>query len=108
MIPDTSIPTTELDFRPPWLLKNPHVQTIFAKSQTTPPGLMQATAETRDIFVEADGETVHLQGLYAPQPEKNHHGLVLLLHGWLGCIESTYMCNRGEFLYQQGFQFRLD
>lgn len=101
--------TPALDFQPPFLLKNPHVQTILAKSQPTPAGPMHAVAETQDIFVEADGETVHLRGTYAPQPNGSSNGLVLLLHGWLGCIESTYMCNRGEFFYQQGFSvFRLN
>jgi hypothetical protein len=60
------------------------------------------------LTVKTD-ETVYLTGLFSPQPKQTAKGLVILLHGWLGCAQSTYMLGRGEQLYQQDYEiFRLN
>jgi predicted alpha/beta-fold hydrolase len=55
------------------------------------------------------GEGVRLQGYYSPQTENSPKGLVLLLHGWLGSVNSDYVVVIGEYLYRQGYAiFRLN
>lgn len=56
------------------------------------------------------GRGVRLQGFYSPQPNAGTcRGLVVLLHGWEGCTQSTYMISTGALLYREGFEvFRLN
>ena len=99
----------DLNFKPHWLLRNPHVQTIVGSRMSTRPGLMSQAGQAMLLTVGAEGQTVRLTGVYSPHPPETRRGLVLLLHGWLGSIEATYMLNRGEFLYRQGYSiFRLN
>jgi predicted alpha/beta-fold hydrolase len=50
-----------------------------------------------------------LQGFYSQQRQGRVKGLVLLLHGWLGCSEASYVSVLGEYLYRQGYNiFRLN
>ncbi|WP_233341651.1 YheT family hydrolase [Robiginitomaculum antarcticum] len=50
---------------------------------------------------------VRLSGYYSPHP--NARGTVMLLHGWEGSVDSTYMLCCGQYLYDQGFNiFRLN
>ncbi len=52
-------------------------------------------------------DDVRLQGIYSAPT--NPHGLVVLLHGWEGSAESTYMQDSASCLYQAGFAiFRLN
>lgn len=50
---------------------------------------------------------VRLHGEFTAQQNASK-GLVILVHGWLGCGESTYMLSAATSLYQQGYSvFRL-
>jgi predicted alpha/beta-fold hydrolase len=52
---------------------------------------------------------VRLLGYYSPQPNMVSKGLVLLLHGWMGNVNSSYIVAMGEFLFQRGYSiFRLN
>ncbi len=99
----------ELHFNPHPLVKNPHLQTLIGAGSRTRPGGMVTVGQKKLLEVEADGNKVRLKGVYSPQPEEKRQGLVLLLHGWLGSIEATYMLGRGEFLFAHGYSiFRLN
>lgn len=56
------------------------------------------------------GRGVRLQGYYSPQAGADTcRGLVVLLHGWEGCTQSTYMISSAALLYREGFEvFRLN
>ena len=54
-------------------------------------------------------EDVRLQGFYSRQPNGQAKGLVMLLHGWEGSVESAYILGTGKFLYKNEFSvFRLN
>ena len=100
------------DFRPPRLLRNPHVQSLLASSGLRRLLLKRGGGmETRpDEHILDCGEGVRLQGFHSTQrvsPEAR--GLVMLLHGWEGSARSNYVLNTGECLLREGFDvFRLN
>lgn len=62
----------------------------------------------REVILNPIGE-VKLQGFYSPQPQGSARGVVLLLHGWEGSVESAYILRTGRFLYEHGYSvFRLN
>ncbi len=92
-----------LAFRPHPAVRNPHLQSLLTRykpnatnlRRTAQPMLLQTTAGVR------------LQGVYSPHPHSR--GLVLVLHGWLGCVDSNYVLAVGERLYQHNYSvFRLN
>lgn len=101
------------DFRPPRLLRNPHVQSVLASS-----GLRRHLLAGRFRALEADavehvldcGAGVRLQGFHSAQTVRSQaRGLVVLLHGWEGSARSTYMLSTGARLLADGFDvFRLN
>lgn len=53
-------------------------------------------------------DNVRLLGLHTLQPQTTR-GLVVVLHGWEGCADSSYMLSLGCSLYASGFDvFRLN
>lgn len=97
-----------LDFKPHFFIRNKHLQTIISSKKRPEIGGMVAHEQLINIDVKTD-EEVHLTGYYSPQIKEPAKGLVILLHGWLGCVRSTYMLARGEQLYQAGYEvFRLN
>lgn len=99
------------DYQPPALFKNPHIQSIF--SSTGPRKLLvrnrsrQLRAESTEHILDC-GDGIRLQGSYASRPT-NDKGLVIMIHGWLGCDESLYLLSAGNHLYAQGYNiFRLN
>lgn len=96
------------NFKPHFYVKNRHIQTILSSKKKPIIGNMVQNEVAITLTVKTD-ETVHLTGLYSPQPNQTAKGLIILLHGWLGCDQSTYMLGRGELLYEQGYEiFRLN
>ncbi len=97
-----------LNFKPHFYVKNRHVQTILSSKKKPIVGNMVQNEVAITLTVKTN-ETVYLTGLFSPQPNQTAKGLIILLHGWLGCDQSTYMLGRGEQLYQQGYEiFRLN
>lgn len=101
------------DFRPHRLLRNPHVQSVLASSgvrrflfRRQRVGLLRGTVE----HVLDCGDGVRLQGFHSAQsvlPEAR--GLVVLLHGWEGSADSTYVLQTGARLLRDGYDvFRLN
>jgi predicted alpha/beta-fold hydrolase len=95
-------------FKPPLFLKNAHVQTVLASSKlrTLGPNAMRAVACKR-IIETAEG--IKLLGYHSVQNNRQAKGLVILLHGWEGSVESTYVLRCARILYRQGYDiFRLN
>ena len=52
---------------------------------------------------------VRLQGFYSAQSNGKARGVVMLLHGWEGSVDSAYILGTGKFLYNNGYSvFRLN
>jgi uncharacterized protein len=63
-----------------------------------------STAHTLDC-----GDGVRLTGLHAQQPEGNSRGLVILIHGWEGSHDSSYLYSTAARLHVEGYNtFRLN
>ena len=95
-------------FEPPLFLKNAHVQTVLASSKlrTLGPNAMRAVAR-KEIIATAEG--VKLLGYHSVQKNRQAKGLVILLHGWEGSVDSTYLLRCSRSLYRHGYDiFRLN
>ena len=95
-------------FEPPLFLKNAHVQTVLASSRlrTFGPNAMRDVA--RKKIIETD-KGVKLLGYHSVQHNREAKGLVILLHGWEGSVDSTYVLRCGRSLYRHGYDiFRLN
>lgn len=95
-----------LTFKPHPLARNAHIQTIFSSYPRYQANGLPAASREMILAVE-DG--VRLQGFYTPQPEGRARGIALLLHGWMGCVDSSYILMMGETLHAAGYAvFRLN
>jgi predicted alpha/beta-fold hydrolase len=95
-------------FEPPFLLKNAHLQTILASSKlrTLGPNGMQNVAVEKIIETT---EAVRLLGYHSVHNDAQAKGLAILLHGWEGSTDSTYLLRCGKSLYASGYDvFRLN
>ena len=95
-------------FKPqPWA-KNPHLQTVFGSLRIRAWGENPMLASALEVVLEA-GKGVRLLGYHSQQPGKESCPLVLLIHGWEGSSESTYMLSTGRYLFSKGCDvFRLN
>ncbi|MBF6023143.1 YheT family hydrolase [Lysobacter niastensis] len=103
---------TAADYRPPRWLRNPHVQSLLGTSLLRRRHgeriLGRLGAVTRPYLIDG-GDGVRLQGLHSTVPGTNARGMVLLLHGWEGSVDSSYMRLTAAQLLQRGFDvFRLN
>ena len=106
-LPEASMPFLD-HFQPPLFLKNAFVQTILGSSRlrARTPNLMSAVA--REIIIRTSDE-IRLLGYHSVQNGSPAKGLVILLHGWEGSSDSTYILRSGRQLYQNGYDiFRLN
>ena len=101
------------DFRPHRLLRSPHVQSVLASS-----GVRRWLFRRRRQALEGAavehildcGGGVRLQGFHSaqrvlPQPR----GLLVLLHGWEGSVDSSYLLHTGARMLAEGWDvFRLN
>ncbi len=96
------------DFRPPFYLRNRMLQTVLGSRR---PGFKQnnpvlTRAETV-LFTTSRG--VKLSGAFSTTAIPNSRGMVMLLHGWEGSIDSKYVLASGKHLMARGFDlFRLN
>jgi predicted alpha/beta-fold hydrolase len=101
------------DFRANGLLRNPHLQSLLASS-----GIRRWRFRHRHSALESVstehildcGDGVRLQGFHARQTAlPQARALVVLLHGWEGSGQSSYILNVGSRLLDEGYDvFRLN
>lgn len=99
------------DFQPPFLLKNSHTQSVLNSIRLRRPlvayrakGMLKASKS----HILDCGEGVRLQGFYSGHnPEIRN--LCILIHGWEGSADSSYLVSAAGFLWNKGFNvFRLN
>jgi predicted alpha/beta-fold hydrolase len=99
---------TPKPLNPPWPLKSAAVQTVLASAGLRAWGNNPMQDTAREIVLTTR-EGVRLLGVVSRQPRPHRKGLVILLHGWEGSSESTYIRTTGRFLFRRGFDvFRLN
>jgi uncharacterized protein len=112
-VADSRLPTP--DSRPygaPWWLRSPHLQTMLGSSawrQRRGAELLAATGAVTTEHLVDGGNGVRLTGLHSVVPDVAPRGLALLLHGWEGSAQSSYMRLTAAQFLQRGFAvFRLN
>lgn len=101
------------DFKPHPLLRNPHVQSVLASSGVRRLLFRNQRERLRAGAVECIldcGDGIRLQGFHSTQAAMPvARGLIILLHGWEGSADSTYVLQTGARLLLEGFDvFRLN
>lgn len=101
-----------ISYRPPRWLRNAHMQSALGSSswrrRRGAQALAATGAETFEHLLDA-GDGVRLHGLHSAVPGAAPRGLALLLHGWEGSSESSYMRLTAAQLLRRGFEvFRLN
>jgi len=101
------------DYRPPRWLHSPHLQSVLGSGpwrRRRGARAMAAVGATTTAHIVDGGDGIRLQGLHSvPAGGAAARGLALLLHGWEGSVESSYMQLTAAQLLQRGFEvFRLN
>ena len=96
------------DFCPPPGLRNAHLQSVLSNT-----GPRQWLVNNRTLAMKARSKTLLLNGSHRGQPvkllgafdqaDRENNKLAVLLHGWEGSGESTYILSAAHHLYQRGF-----
>ena len=112
MTPDGTRDASADGYAPPRWLRSPHLQTVLATSpwrrKRGAQALAAVGAVTREHVVDG-GDGIRLHGLHSEVPGTESCGLVLLLHGWEGSAESSYMRLTAAQLLARGYEvFRLN
>jgi uncharacterized protein len=95
-------------FCPCFPLKNATIQSVLSSLRIRAIGARKWMSGSLEKTFTADNG-VRLQGFYTPQRDNPPKGLVILLHGWEGSAESTYILTTGRYLYDNGYDiFRLN
>ncbi len=96
------------DFPPGFFFRNPHIQTFLGRSKfrlREEETLRQGSAP---VILDG-GDGVRLLGYHSRQPEDKGRGLIALIHGWEGSVDSTYILSTACFFFRKGFDiFRLN
>jgi len=95
-------------FNPPLLLKHTILQTVLAsiglRKWGSNPMLQAAQHHVLDV-----GNGIRLSGSFSLILNQPSKGLCILLHGWEGSSDSTYVLSCGRYLYKNGYDvFRLN
>jgi predicted alpha/beta-fold hydrolase len=103
---------TARDYIPPRSLRSPHLQSVLGSSALRRRRGCQALSATGGITTQQiidAGDGIRLQGLHTMMPGREPRALALLLHGWEGSAESSYMQLTAAQLLARGFEvFRLN
>lgn len=98
---------TANDYQPPKWLRNPHLQSVLSSSALRRRrGLraLNASGAVTSEHIFDGGGGVRLQGWHSLIPGAAEQGLALLLHGWEGSVDSSYMRMTAARLLEAGFQ----
>lgn len=95
-------------FRPPFYLKNPYLQTMLASFRFRAFGKNPMAGAGKEMILTTS-QGIRLLGSYSALNNRKPKGMVVLLHGWEGSMESTYILAMGRHLYGNGYDiFRLN
>jgi predicted alpha/beta-fold hydrolase len=99
------------NFKPPLGMRSRHTQSLLNSSSLRRRRVMrlsEALQNDAEVHTLDGGSGIRLQGLYSKQSSKSR-GLAVLLHGWEGSVNSSYILANGVRLYKAGFDvFRLN
>jgi len=99
------------NFDPPRLLRNPHTQSILNSIKLRRPLVNHRSRDMRNAAVSHIldcGEGVRLQGYFSGHPPDTRD-LCILIHGWEGSSESSYLLSAAGALWDEGVDvFRLN
>ena len=94
-------------FRPPWWLRNAHVQSIVPSLPLRRALLMRRCAHipatSRSLVLDC-GDDVRLLALHTPSSQPQPTGAVVMLHGWEGDADAMYMLSLAHRLLARGFE----
>ncbi|WP_343203898.1 alpha/beta fold hydrolase [Luteimonas sp. MC1782] len=94
------------DYAPPRWLRNSHVQSVLASSPMRRrrglAALAATGAHTASMIIDG-GDGVRLLGLHSHMPGIEPRGMALLLHGWEGSAESSYICLTAAHFLARGY-----
>jgi len=94
------------EFRPPWWLRNAHVQSILATTGVRRGRIERAAAPLigvqRELLLDC-GAGVRLQ-CFISSPPRSTGKPALVLHGWEGSAESIYVLSLAQLLFERGFE----
>ncbi len=100
------------NFSPPIGLRNKHVQTILASVGPRKRIVRQSFAEFKSdeqIMILNCHDGIRLSGVYNQARPRGSQQLVVLIHGWEGCMDSLYMLSTAAKLLRSGVDvFRLN
>ena len=88
-------------FRPPPGLRSRHTQSLLSSSPLRRWIVQRRAAALRAAeraWVLDGGDGVRLEGFHSAQPGGDSRGLVVLLHGWEGSVNSNYILANGARL----------
>lgn len=95
-------------FIPPFYIRNAFAQTFLASNKLGTRWDNPVLTHAQEVILNPIDD-VRLQGFYSPQANGPSKGVVVLLHGWEGSVNSAYILRTGKFLYEKGFSvFRLN
>lgn len=93
-------------FRPPFWLRNPHLQSIMASSPLRKRQLKRQSqhwlSRSRSLLLSG-GNGAHLLGYWTPGADPQAP-LAILLHGWEGTTDSGYLLSCANRLITEGYQ----
>ena len=116
MLDDQDVNFIRCNFSPPYLLRNPHTQSILNSIKLRRPIVAHRAREMRaaaESHILECGDGVRLQGYFSGHNSKPHNphpnDLCILIHGWEGSSESSYLLSAAGKLWDRGMDvFRLN
>jgi predicted alpha/beta-fold hydrolase len=101
-----------VDYKPPVALRNRHLQSVIASVPPRRSLVRQAAAgflsDSRQVVIDC-GEGVRMLGYHTEALGPKSKGLVVMLHGWEGSADSTYILSVAPKLVAAGYSvFRLN
>lgn len=104
--------TSPSAYCPPLWLRSPHLQSLISTSplrRARGALLLRRSGAISKPYIVDGGDGVRLEGVHSRLPGVEPRGLALLLHGWEGSVESSYMRTTAAHLLGAGFEvFRLN
>jgi uncharacterized protein len=95
-------------FLPAVWARNPHIQTVFGSLRFRAAGTNEMVVVAREVITDA-GNGNRLLGYHSRQPVQQSRGLIVLIHGWEGSSDSTYVLSTGRYFFRLGYDiFRLN